>query len=159
MKVSIKSPGTLAYSDDGKFVATIGQNQVKIFDANTGKGVGELKDFRGWPNALAFSPDSKSLAVVSTKFDREVSRHLIRVIGRSEVKIFEVNAWSLVTTLNDLGAVHCMSYEPSGRYLLLGGMLNDNEKTAVPALKILDVKSMAVARYPTGGETYNESVK
>jgi len=27
-KVTIKSPGTLAYSGDGKFVATIGQNQV-----------------------------------------------------------------------------------------------------------------------------------
>jgi len=158
-KVTIKSPGVLAYSSDGKFVATIGQNQVKILDARTGKGVGELKDFRGLPNALAFSPDSKSLAVVSTKLEQESSGNLIRVIGRSEVKIFEVNAWSVFAKLNDLGAVHCVSYEPSGRYLILGGMLNDNEKEAVPALKIWDLKSRAVARYPTGGETYNEAVK
>jgi len=158
-KLNIKSPGTLAYSGDGKFVATIGQNQVKIFDARTGKEVGELKDFRGWPNALAFSPDSQSLAVVSTKLDQESSGNLIRVIGRSEVKIFEVKDWSLFAKLNDLGAVHCVTYEPSGRYLMLGGMLNDNEKEAVPALKIWDLKSRAVARYPTGGETYNEAVK
>jgi WD40 repeat protein len=158
-KVNIKSPGTLAYSGDGKFLATIGQNQVKIFDAGTGRGVGELKDFRGWPNALAFSPDSQSLAVVSTKLDQESSGNLIRVIGRSEVEIFEVKDWKLFAKLNDLGAVHCVSYEPSGRYLMLGGMLNDNEKEAVPALKIWDLKSRAVARYPTGGKTYGEAVK
>ena len=158
-KVTIKSPGTLAYSGDGKFVATIGQNQVKIYDARTGKEVGELKDFRGWPNALAFSPDSQSLAVVSTKLDQESSGKLIRVIGRSEVRIFGVNGWTLSATLNDLGAVHCVSYEPTGRYLVLGGMLNDNEKEAVPALKIWDLKSKAVARFPTGGETYAEAVK
>jgi WD40 repeat protein len=158
-KVNIKSPGTLAYSGDGKFLATIGQNQVKIFDAGTGRGVGELKDFRGWPNALAFSPDSQSLAVVSTKLEQESSGNLIRVIGRSEVEIFEVKDWHLFAKLNDLGAVHCVSYEPSGRYLMLGGMLNDSEKEAVPALKIWDLKSRAVARYPTGGETYSEAVK
>jgi len=157
-KVNIKSPGTLAYSGDGKFLATLAQNQVKIFDAGTGKGVGELKDFRGWPNAIAFSPDSQSLAVVSTKLEQESSGNLIRVIGRSEVKIFEVKDWNLFAKLNDLGAVHCVSYEPSGRYLVLGGMLNDNEKEAVPALKIWDLKSRAVARYPTGGETYGEAV-
>jgi WD40 repeat protein len=159
IKVNIKSPGILAYSGDGKFVATIGDNQVKIFDANTGKGVGELKDFRGSPNALAFSPDSQSLAVVSTKFDRETSGNLIRIMGRSEVKIFDVKDWSLSTKLNDLGAVRCVTYEPSGRYLLLGGMLNDREKVAVPALKIWDLKSRAIARYPTGGESYDEAVK
>ena len=158
-KVNIKSPGTLAYSGDGKFLATIGQNQVKIFDAGTGRGVAELKDFRGWPNALAFSPDSQSLAVVSTKLEQESSGNLIRVIGRSEVEIFEVKDWHLFAKLNDIGAVHCVSYEPSGRYLMLGGMLNDSEKEAVPALKIWDLKSRAVARYPTGGETYSEAVK
>ena len=158
-KVNIKSPGTLAYSGDGKFLATIGQNQVKIFDAGTGRGVGELKDFRGWPNALAFSPDSQSLAVVSTKLEQESSGNLILVIARSEVEIFEVKDWHLFAKLNDLGAVHCVSYEPSGRYLMLGGMLNDSEKEAVPALKIWDLKSRAVARYPTGGETYSEAVK
>ena len=159
VKVSIKSPGTIAYSSDGKFIATIGENRVKILDANTGKGVGELKDFRGAPNALAFSPDSQSLAVVSMKIDSEVSGNLIRQIGRSEVKIFDVKDWSLSAKLNDLGAVRCMTYEPSGRYLILGGMLNDNEKEAVPALKLWDLKSRAVARFPTGGETYEEAVK
>ena len=159
VKVSIKSPGTIAYSSDGKFIATIGENHVKILDANTGKGVGELKDFRGAPNALAFSPDSQSLAVVSMKVESEISGNLIREIGRSEVKIFDVKDWSLSAKLNDLGAVRCMTYEPSGRYLILGGMLNDNEKEAVPALKIWDLKSRAVARFLTGGESYEEAVK
>ena len=159
IKINIKNPGTLAYSGDGKFVATIAENQVKILDAQTGKGVGEVKDFRGSPNGVAFSPDSQSLAVLSMKLDRETSGQLIRVIGRSEVKIFDVKDWSLSAKLNDLGAVRCMIYEPSGRYLILGGMLNDNEKEAVPALKIWDLKSRAVARYPTGGESYDEAVK
>ena len=158
-KVSINSPGILAYSGDGRLLATISQNQVKIFDANSGKQMGELKDFRGSPNALKFSPDSTSLAVVSTKLDRESSGNLIRIIGRSEVKVFDVKDWTLSAKLNDLGAVHCLSYEPSGRYLLLGGMLNEDEKEAIPALKIWNLQSKAVARYPTGGETYNESVK
>lgn len=159
IKINIKSPGTLAYSGDGRLIATIGEGQVKIFDANTGKGVGELKDFRGSANALAFSPDSQSLAVVSMKLDQESAGDLIRLMGRSEVKIFNVKDWSLSAKLNDLGAVRCVTYEPSGRFLLLGGMLNDNEKVAVPALKIWDLQSRAVARFPTGGENYEEAVK
>ena len=159
IKVNIKTPGTLAYSADGKFIATITDTLVKIFDANTGKGVGEVKDFRGLPNALAFSPDSQSLAVGSTKYDQESSGNVIRIIGRSEVKIFAVKDWGLSAKLNDLGAVRCLTYEPGGRYLLLGGMLNDNEKVAVPAIKLWDLKLRAVARYPVGGETYDEAVK
>jgi WD40 repeat protein len=159
IKINIKNPGTLAYSGDGRFVATIAENQVKIFDANTGKGVGEVKDFRGLPNALAFSPDSQSLAVASIKYDQESSGNVIRIMGRSEVKIFAVKDWTLSAKLNDLGAVRCLTYEPGGRYLLLGGMLNDNEKVAVPAIKIWDLKLRAVARYPVGGESYDEAVK
>lgn len=157
-KVNIKSPGTLAYSADGKFIATIGENQVKILNATTGKGVGEVKDFRGSPNELAFSPDSQSLAVVSMKLDQESAGDVIRIMGRSEVKIFNVKDWSLTVRVNDLGAVRCMTYEPTGRFILLGGMLNDNEKVAVPALKIWDLKSKSIARVPTGGESYEEAV-
>ncbi len=159
IKVNIKPPGTLAYSADGKFIATIVENQVKILDANTGKGVDEVKDFRGSPNTLAFSPDSKSLAVVSTKFYRESAGNLIRIMGRSEVKIFDAKDWSLTSKLNDIGAVRCVTYEPTGRFLLLGGMLNDSEKEAVPALKIWDLTSRAVAQYSTGGEGYDAAVK
>lgn len=159
LKINIKNPRGFSYSSDGKFVATISESLVKIFDANTGKGVAELKDFRGWPNALAFSPDAQSLAVVSMKLDRESAGDLIRIMGRSEVKIFNVKDWSLSTKLNDLGAVQCVTYEPSGRFLLMGGMLNDNEKVAVPALKIWDLQSKAVARFPTGGENYEAAVK
>lgn len=159
VKVNINSPGALTYSSDGKFIATVSDSRVKILDAKTGKRVGEAKDFRGWPNALAFSPDSQSLAVVSTKYDRGSAGNLNRMLGHSEVKIFDVKDWSLSAKLNDLGAVRCLTYEPTGRFLFIGGMLNDNEKAAVPSIKLWDLKSRAIVRYPTGGDTYDQAVR
>lgn len=159
VKVDIKASQDFVFSRDGRFAATIGDNEVRIYNAETGKEVKKLKGIKGDPNALTFSPDSTSLAVVSTKFYRERAGRFDRLLGRSEVKIFNTGDWKPTGTLNDLGAVRCIAYEPSGRYLLIGGMLTNKRQEASGAVKIWDLKTNSIARLPTGGETYDEAVK
>lgn len=159
LKVNVGPPGDAVFSPDGSLVATPAGKDIKIYETGSAKEIHKVKDLRGIPTAIAFSPDSQNLAVVSTKFDREFTRQLIKIIGRSEVKIFDVHDWKMTMKLNDLGAVRCLAYEPKGHYLILGGMLNDNEKEAVPALKIWNLQSRSVARFPTGGTDFSDSVQ
>ncbi len=53
---------SLAYSPDGKYIATGAFREVNIWDATTGQLRHRLKDFADRVTALAFSPDSKLLA-------------------------------------------------------------------------------------------------
>jgi WD40 repeat protein len=53
----------IAYSPDGRFLATIGVDHVaKLFDIATAREVVRLSDSVGWSKSLAFSPDGAWLA-------------------------------------------------------------------------------------------------
>src|SRR5262249_35899407 len=58
--------GTVAFSPDGKLLAQGRSNQtVGIWEAATGKLLGELKGHQGGIDSLAFAPDGKTLATGS----------------------------------------------------------------------------------------------
>jgi len=48
-------------------------------------------------------------------------------------------------------------FEPSGRYLVIGGMLG--KEKAVPALELWDLESRRIAYLPTGNEDYTQAVR
>jgi RNA polymerase sigma factor (sigma-70 family) len=54
-------PRDVAFSPDGKMIAT-SRGAGQLWDAATGKMLRELKSRQTWINALAFAPDSKTLA-------------------------------------------------------------------------------------------------
>jgi WD40 repeat protein/serine/threonine protein kinase len=56
----------LAYSDDGRFIATTGQdNTARLWDPATGKEVRRFQGMARWNTGVAFNPDNKSLAVAA----------------------------------------------------------------------------------------------
>jgi WD40 repeat protein len=56
----------LAYSPDGRRLATAGQDRmVRVWDADTGQELLDLKGHTGWVQRLAFSPDGHQLASAS----------------------------------------------------------------------------------------------
>jgi WD40 repeat protein/serine/threonine protein kinase len=54
--------GSVAYSPDGKRLASPGEGGLKVWDAQTGKELFSLKGQRGEVCSVAFSPDGKCLA-------------------------------------------------------------------------------------------------
>jgi RNA polymerase sigma factor (sigma-70 family) len=59
------NPATLALSPDGRTVAYVHGNGVRLWDLLTGMELGEFKGHQGDIHALAFAPDGKSLATGS----------------------------------------------------------------------------------------------
>lgn len=157
IKIGLSRASNAIFSPDGRLMAVTANNEIKLYNTTTGKEDHKLRGLKGTVTGVSFSPDGRTLAVVDTKFGREDAGRFIRVMGRSSVILFNVNDWKVISKLEDLGAVHCLSFEPSGRFLVLGGMLREKGK-AVPALKLWDLQTRKVAHFPTGSEDFAEAI-
>lgn len=158
LKFSTRFPRRAIFSPDGKTLALENGNEVKLWDTETGKERHKLKDFKGGVSSIAFSPDGQSLAVATTKFHTEsVGRGMLSTIADSEVRIYDVHTWNVTLQLKDLGAVNSLAFGPSGRVLLIGGLISIKD-TAIPGVKLWDLKTGNQANMLTGGETFSEAV-
>lgn len=81
---------SLAYSPDGKFIASGSFQEVTLWDSHTGTLVHKLSGFADRVVALAFSPDSKLLAAGGGTPTED-----------GEIKIFEVPTGKLVTDIKN----------------------------------------------------------
>jgi WD40 repeat protein len=146
------------FSPDGTLLVVENGNEIRIWNSHTGEEVRKLKDFKGRPNAMAFSPDGQTLAVAITKYEHQSSRRFTMVIGKSEVRLFDLRTWNVSLRLQNLGAVNSLAFEPGGKWLLMGGMLSDRDST-MPAIKVWNLQTGGVAaNFPTGGEGFSEAV-
>jgi WD40 repeat protein len=98
----------LAYSPDGKFLASGSFQEVNLWDAQTGRLSQRLTGFAHNVVALAFSADSKLLATGGGAPTED-----------GEVKVFEVGTWKPLT---DIKAAHSdtvygLAFSPDGKKL------------------------------------------
>jgi WD40 repeat protein len=149
--------GPTTFSPNGQLLAVASGNEVKLLSTQTGKEVRKLKDLKGTANAIAFSPNSRSLAVVSTKYEREYAEQFIKIIGISEVKLFEVATGKVTHRLKEVGAVNTLAFSPDGRILVLGGVLPEN-KGEVAGMRLYDFQTHRMTDLPTGAN-YKEAVE
>jgi WD40 repeat protein len=103
------APLSLAYSPDGKRLASAHSGEVKVWDAQTGQelfsikgGVSSTADFR---KCLAFSPDGERLA---SSFGRG---------GEGEVKVWDAETGLELLTVPGSGGV---AFSPDGKRLASG---------------------------------------
>jgi WD40 repeat protein len=155
-KLDMDRPGAANFSPDGNLLAVANGNEVKLWNSQSGKEVRKLRDLKGTVNAVAFSPDGQSLAVASTRYEREDGGNVIIVIGISEVKIFDVHSGKVTLTLRNVGAVNSLSFIPTGRVLLIGGVLPKN-RGGVGGLTIFDLQTERIKHLPTGAD-YQDAV-
>lgn len=156
LELDLDHPGASSFSPDGTLLALANGKEVKLWNPQTGKEVLKLKNLKGTASAVAFSPDGRTLAVASTRFGREYTEHLTKIIGISEVKLFDVATGKVILKLNDVGAVKALAFGPEGRVLLVGGVLPENKGEAA-GMKIFDLKTGKVDNLRTGVD-YKESV-
>ncbi|HWN10187.1 MAG TPA: WD40 repeat domain-containing protein [Pyrinomonadaceae bacterium] len=149
-------PAAISFSPDGNLLAVATRTEVKLWNAQTGREVRKLKKLRGNPNALAFSPNGQTLAVASTRFEREHDKDVIRIIGLSEVKLFEVATGKVILDLKDIGAVNSLVYSADGRILVMGGILPRSRGEAA-GLKLVDLQTSKALDLQTGAD-YTEIV-
>jgi len=155
-KLNDDAANSLAYSPDGSLVALAHRGEVKLFNSQTGKDERKLKGFKGRPNALAFSPDGRILAVSSTNYERESAGNFDKIIGFSQVKLFDTRSWREMRKINNVGAVNTLAFSPNGRLLLMGGVMSQGEKE-VPGVNILNLDTSQAANISTG-EDFTEAV-
>jgi WD40 repeat protein len=156
-KWDIDEAGAAIFSPDGSLLAAPSGQQVKLWNPQTGKEVRKLKNIRGAAIAVAFSPDSETLAVASTKYEREYEKKLIKIIGISEVTLFEVRTGKVIHKLSDVGAVNTLAFSPDGKTLVVGGVLPRASGESA-GLKFFDFRTGKVRDLPTGAD-YNEAVE
>jgi WD40 repeat protein len=157
LKLNTGPPGRPVFSPDGVLLAKEDGKKIRVWNAQTGHEEHQLKDFKGAPDTFAFSPDSQSLAVAVTKYYNEDAGPVIRVIGSSQVQVFDVRTWKMVLQLRDVGMAYSLAFEPSGKSLLIGGLIHEGE-ASLPGLKIWDLKTGKAANLHTGGEDFSAAV-
>src|SRR6202171_1856094 len=157
LKLKTNQPRGATFSPDGKLLAVENGNEIKIWNTQTGEEEYKLKGLKGSPNAIAFSPDGKSLAVAAATYERKSSGRFIKMIANSEVRVFDVRTWTPTLKLQNLGAVNSLAFAPSGRFLLIGGVLDQKEGN-LPALKLHDLQTGKTTTFPTGGDDFTQAV-
>ena len=118
------------FSLDGTNVAALTGQDVKIWDVRTGKKILTIKNLKGWPTALAFSEDGRTLAVAAAKL---ASRD-------SEITVWEVPTGKSINKLkghND--SIASLQFAGQGRALLIGS-LEYEPQGAVGSVKMWDLR-------------------
>lgn len=156
LKLSTSQPRRAVYSPDGSLLALENGDEIKVWNILTGQELRKLKGFKGRPNAIAFSPDGRSLAVAATKYENQSAGRFIKTLGTSEIRIFDVQSWNVALRLPSLGAVNSLAFEASGAALLIGGIV-DQQAGSLPAVRRYDLKSGKLDTFPTG-EDFSEAV-
>ena len=127
MDAGVRQP-VLALSKDGRFLASAGADQIRVWDA-MGTLLHTFRHEFGNVRALAFSPDATRLASAGLAAD---------------VHFWDVAAGSRSGSLPDrLLATFALAFTPDGRHMVIGG--------ANGAIEIVDVaKAVVVREFPRG---------
>lgn len=127
------------FSPDGAKLAALAAEDVKVWDVRTGKKVLTINKLKGWPKALAFSEDGRTLAVSSMKGKMPG--------GESEISLWQVETGKSVNKLkghND--SIESLQFAAQGRALLIGSLEYKTDH-AVGTVKMWDLRDNRLGKF------------
>jgi len=113
---------SLAWSPDGRMLASAGYGQVKLWDGVSRKEITTIEGHTSYVWGLAWSPDGSTLASASQD---------------GSVKLWNTTSWENTAVLRT-GWAFCVSWSPDGKYLVTG--------TASGKSQIWDIETNQVVR-------------
>jgi WD40 repeat protein len=122
---------SMAWSPDGKWLATGSFEEIAIWDAFTGEQRHKITGFKHSVVAMTFSPDSKKLGVAGGEPTVD-----------GEVKVFEVPSWKLLFDLKNghSDTVYGLAFSPEMKLPIIDKDAKDPPKDTKDAKDKKDVK-------------------
>src|SRR5215813_7183146 len=126
---------SVAFSPDGRRLASAGDNCVKITDLETGKELLKLKNSRGMSYfSVAFSSDGRTLAGAQSMLKERTSRRtgdtvITTLIYFGEVLVWDAQTGAIKIRLNDDdGPAWALAFSPDGKWLAVATGPRPEEK-------------------------------
>jgi WD40 repeat protein len=126
------------FSTDGKLLAAVSNDDVQVWNTETGKKLQTIKKLDGAPKAFAFSPDGRWIAIAAVTSSWPIA---------SDITIWETSTGKEVNRLkgkND--SVTCLRFISDGRGLLIGS-LQYGASNAMGTVKVWDLRANRLGKY------------
>jgi WD40 repeat protein len=158
LRASGSRPERTLFSPDGQLLAEWTPFEVKFWEINNGREISKIRVSRGMLNALAFSPDGRTVAcAVVTRNSGGWPGHQTFTPG-TEVRFYEISTGKVVRKItghNDV--INSLAFGQSGRVLILGTTQYERERT-FGTIKLWDLQSGTLTSFNAGEDRSVDSL-
>lgn len=146
--------GPIAFSPDGRIVAAWNSNEIRLWDSGTGAEVLKLKKFKGRMVAVAFSPDSRSIAGAIVNYSMKDRRPVFR----SEIRVWEVPTGTphqVIPLMTQ--SVTNLLFANNGQQMLVSGLQRD-EGHSIASMELADLQAGSLGKLLAKDESTMSSI-
>jgi len=150
LRASGSRPERTIFSPNGQLLAEWTPFEVKFWEINNGREVSKIKVSKGILNAVAFSPDGRTVAcAVVSRNSGGWPSHQTFAPG-TEVRFYDISTGKVVRKLTGHSdVINSLAFGQNGRVLILGTTQYEPERT-FGTIKLWDLQAGTLASFNAG---------